>query len=250
MHTNTIDEVLVHLDKIIDDCMRHNSRVGYFAILYKRMTIAVKQGIAQNQFEDGSRMERLDVHFANRYLDAYYTYASGKQPTQSWQSAFNAVNNNDLAIVQHLLLGINAHINLDLGISAAAISNTDNIHALQGDFNKINIVIADVYSSLQAKLKKISWLTIFLKNINPKAADSIINFSIVKARDTAWNNALLLAHSGNQQVNIIQTTDAVVNKVATAIHSPGSITRFLLKWIVKAESKDVADNLRYLNEED
>lgn len=250
MHTNTIDEVIAHLDIIIEDCMQKSSRAGYFAILYKKMTLAVKKGIALNQFEDGDRMEKLDVHFANRYLDAYYAFASGKPLTQSWQSAFNAVQNNDLAIVQHLLLGINAHINLDLGISAAAISNRDNIHLLHNDYNKINVVIADVYGSLQNKLKKISWLTIFLKNISPNTADSIINFSISKARDTAWNNALLLVNSGNHQANVIQTADAVVHKVANAIQSPGRITKFLLKWIVKAESKDIANNLRYLNEND
>jgi hypothetical protein len=67
----TIDEVIARLDDIIADCKQRQSRIGYFAALYRRMTVEVQTGIAQKNFEDGNRMEQLDVIFANRYLQAY-----------------------------------------------------------------------------------------------------------------------------------------------------------------------------------
>lgn len=51
--------------------MTINDTAGYFAALYRKVTSRAKQGIADNEFEDGSRMEKLDVIFANPYINAY-----------------------------------------------------------------------------------------------------------------------------------------------------------------------------------
>jgi hypothetical protein len=123
---NTIDEVIALLDKIIVKSIQKNSRTGYFACLYRKMTIAVKEGMDKGAFEDGARMERLDVSFANRYLDAYNQYSKKAIITQSWQYAFDA-STQQLTTIQHLLLGMNAHINLDLGIAAAEVSKGADI---------------------------------------------------------------------------------------------------------------------------
>src|SRR4029453_653582 len=115
MQAKTLNEVITSLDAIIEDCIRVKSRRGYFACLYRKMTIAIRDAIISNVFEDGLRMEKLDVHFANGYLAAYNQYASGENATVSWQTAFDAAATDRLTVLQHLLLGINAHINLDLG---------------------------------------------------------------------------------------------------------------------------------------
>jgi hypothetical protein len=73
---NTIDQVLVRLEAIISDSIKTGNRAGYFAALYHKVTASVKEGIVNGRFEDGSRMERLDVIFANRYLDAYTAWDS------------------------------------------------------------------------------------------------------------------------------------------------------------------------------
>ncbi len=61
-----IDEVIARLTDIIDISRQESSRQGYFAALYRKVTINVKQGILNGRFEDGARMERLDVNFAVR----------------------------------------------------------------------------------------------------------------------------------------------------------------------------------------
>lgn len=66
----SIADVLLELDLIITRCIATNNRAGYFAALYRRMTAAVKKGIATNAFEDGERMEKLDIIFAKRYIEA------------------------------------------------------------------------------------------------------------------------------------------------------------------------------------
>ena len=73
MAATDIDGVIQQLDVIIDWAHRHKSRLGYFAALYRKVTLKVKEGISEGFFEDGERMERLDVVFANRYLDRNWT---------------------------------------------------------------------------------------------------------------------------------------------------------------------------------
>ena len=46
-------------------------------------------------------------------------------------------------ILQHLLLGMNAHINLDLGVCASELAEPGAIDAIRVDFDAVNDVLAD-----------------------------------------------------------------------------------------------------------
>lgn len=249
MQANTIDEVISCLDNIIADCKSRGSRIGYFSSLYRKMTIGVKEGIAKGLFEDGPRMERLDVIFANRYLDAYMSYSKGQETTASWQLAFDAAASDKLTVVQHLLLGVNAHINLDLGIAAAAVTDKDSLHLMEPDFTRINDIIAGMLGKVQDCLTKIAFPMYFIRRIEPERTQAVINFSIVKARETAWNNALILSEAGTQGIpQVIVATDHVVHNVARGIQAPGFFLGLLLGWVRLTESKDIAKNIGFLNE--
>ncbi|HEY6348039.1 MAG TPA: DUF5995 family protein, partial [Candidatus Angelobacter sp.] len=127
----TIEQVIQALDQIIDSAWTEKSRLGYFAALYRRVTRSVKQGIDQGKFQNGPLMEKLDVTFANRYLTAYEQFRSKQAPTLSWQLAFRSTSAWYPLIVQQLLIGINAHINLDLGIAAATVAPGDKLAGLK-----------------------------------------------------------------------------------------------------------------------
>ncbi|MBV5348354.1 hypothetical protein JZU61_01590, partial [bacterium] len=64
----TIEEVISALEIIIAESEQKKDPAGYFAALYQKVTIKVKEGIASGYFDDGPRMEQLDVLFAKRYL--------------------------------------------------------------------------------------------------------------------------------------------------------------------------------------
>jgi glucose/arabinose dehydrogenase len=151
MPASTIEEVITQLDEIIARSRREKSRVGFFAALYRQVTMNVKEGIASDRFEDGARMERLDVIFANRYLEALQHFRAGTPTGKCWQAAFQAAPSWRLLILQHLLLGINAHINLDLGAAAAQTCPGENLPALKRDFEEINAILSDL---LDKKLRE------------------------------------------------------------------------------------------------
>lgn len=80
---NTIDEVLARMDQIVDDCKSKQSRIGYFAILYRQVTRRIRDGILTDEFEDNTRMERLDVLFAGQFIEAYDAWQNDIRPTES-----------------------------------------------------------------------------------------------------------------------------------------------------------------------
>ena len=130
MPAQDIDEVIKELETITADAIRLNSRLGYFAALYYKVTCKVKQGIESGAFENGPRMEIFDVTFANRYLTAYTQWVNKQynQLSLSWKIAFEMTEQSSILVLQHLFLGMNAHINLDLGVAVATVAKTQISH--------------------------------------------------------------------------------------------------------------------------
>ena len=132
--TDTIDDVIADIAGVIARCTEESSRLGYFAALYYDVTVKVRQAIRAGAFEDGARMARLDVAFARRYLDAVAQYWRGDESTLAWQVAFRAGRRWSPNVLQHLLLGMNAHINLDLPVAAAQTAPGAQLTSLESDF--------------------------------------------------------------------------------------------------------------------
>ncbi len=238
----TIEEVIARLTDIITLSRQEPSRLGYFAALYRKVTISVKEGIRDGRFEDGARMERLDVNFANRYLEAYDLHRQGAQPTASWQISFEAAGHWRPIILQHLLLGINAHINLDLGIAAVETCPGDQLLTLKHDFDEINRVLADLVQPVQDEIGEVSPWIGFLEKIDPSADDAIINFSLDRARASAWNFAVKLNSLGeDEQIAAMKMRDQDVAALGRLVYKPGRVVLPLgLLAIRLRESNDIA----------
>ena len=218
----SIDEVIAQLTAIIEWSKQNNSRIGYFAALYRKVTIQVKKGIADNFFDDGPRMERLDIIFANRYIHACYQYQTGQIPTQSWVRAFNETEHWWPIVLQHLLMGMNAHINLDLGIAAAETMPTGELAGLKGDFDKINGVLAGLVGDVQKELAEIWPMLGLLNSALGSVEKVIINFSMEKARDAAWSFAEKLSPlSEEQRQQAIIDKDEMIALFSNVISHPG-----------------------------
>ncbi len=240
MTASTIDHVISQLSAIIEESKAKDSRQGYFAALYRRVTISVKEGIAAGRFHDGPRMERLDVIFANRYLDARARHLAGEPPTESWRFAFQQARRWRPMILQHLLLGMNAHINLDLGIAAAQTAPQGALHELERDFKEINTVLSELVDEMQERIGSVSpWLA-WAGRIGNKADDAIVNFSMQNARDAAWAFAQRLAPLGQEaQAAAIAARDLEVARFAKLVSNPGPFGSSLALFIRLRESSNI-----------
>lgn len=247
----TIDEVLADLDEVIDRARRDGSRIGYFPALYRTVTATVKRGIQEGYFDDGERMERFDVAFARLYFEALRAYRDGGTPARSWQVACEGVSRWRPIILQHLLTGMNAHINLDLGIAAARTAPGDDLPGLRRDFDRVNEVLASAMEEVRGQLAEVSpWLGL-LDRLGGRHDDAVIRFSIERARAEAWWFAVELApldptnHTG-PATGPIEVRDRRVAVLGRRILEPGLLQAPLLATRI-GEDDDISAVIDVLN---
>ena len=240
----TINEVIQYLDEIIEQSKIEQCAMGLFATLYREVTIQIKNGIENGLFEDGERMEKIDVIFANRYLKAYYQFKAKEKCSECWEFSFIKGEDYWPIVVQHLLLGINAHINLDLGIACAEVSTPESIFDLHSDYNKINEILSNLVEGVEKCLVEI-WPTLsYILKLSGKIDNFFIDFSMKTARDGAWKYAtefVLLPE--NQREASIQTRDIKITKIARLVSNPGYFVSSIFKFIRLFERGTVAQKI-------
>jgi hypothetical protein len=242
----TIDDVLVRMDQIVIECSEQQSRIGYFAILYRQITRRIKEGILRGEFEDNPRMETLDVLFAKRFTDAYDQWNSGMKPTESWKLAFEASKASKHLVLQHLFLGINAHINLDLGIAASETMNGKGLLGIQGDFNSINAILAELVDGVKSNISKVSPIFGWLIPLAKGRDEILLNFSIQVARNGAWKYAGEY-HADADKDFQISDRDRNIAALANKLISPGKLLAFLVAIVGFLEWKSVGRTMEQLD---
>lgn len=235
------------MDEIVAECKSNQSRIGYFSILYRRVTRRIRDGILAGEFEDNSRMEILDVLFAKRFIDAYELWKSGSKPTESWRLAFEASKNSENLVLQHLFLGINAHINLDLGIAASETMLGKDLAGIQGDFNKINGILAELVDEVKSNISTVSPIFGWLIPLAKGRDEMLLNFSIQLARDGAWKYAGEYHADSNKEFQI-RDRDINISKLAYKLINPGKFLAFIVKIVAFAEWKSVSKTIDQLDE--
>lgn len=243
----TIDEVIVILNTIIEEAIEDSTTLGYFAVLYCKVTEKVKEGIANGMFENGPRMEQLDVIFANRYIKAYYQYKNGEEASSCWEVAFKHADDFWMIVLQHLLLGMNAHINLDLGVAAAQVAPGDAIEDLKNDFNTINTILSGLVANVETALSDVWPILKWILKKTQKVDTFLIDFSMQEARNGAWKFAVSLAPLDSLALTQkIKERDASITKIADLITNPGYIPSLLFKILRLFERGSVVSKIEKL----
>lgn len=240
MPAKTIDEVISRLESIVDSATETGNPLGIFALVYLGVTKMVKQCVSDGYFEDCPRMERMDVIFANRYLDAYELFQQNKTCTNAWRTAFEAARRYDYITLQHLLMGMNAHINLDLGIAAAMAVPAAQLPSLKNDFFKINVLLCEQIEEMQDKLSQVSPLLFLLDLFGRKTDEKFAAFSLRKARAHAWIVANRLSKlPPPEQDAVISELDEYVSVLNRLITNPGIYSGSIIKVVKWFETRDV-----------
>ena len=246
----TIDDVLDNLDRVIEWSIRQGSTIGYFAVLYRRATLAVREAVIEGRFDNPSRMEQFDVISAQRYfnaLNAYFYPGEYDGLTLAWEVSFVGHMDSQSTMLQHMMTGLNAHICFDLGVAAAAIA-PDSLDRLEHDFNLINALVA---SQVRGMLKVVEKLSPEVRSIRRFVPNEVwlIRRLLIKFRTAAWLFAIGLAQQPNnareQTVHHACWTAALG---AWYLQPPPmlALLPLVVRTIVKRESRDVAENLRAL----
>ncbi len=168
---------------------------GVFTTAYLNITQSIGAAIEEDSFEDTLWSQNYLICFANLYRKAILNYEKDNVELvpKSWRCAFDLAKNQDGYVIQHLLLGINAHINHDLALALYKVKIDPNRVDKYKDHTDINVILEKATDGLKQSVSE-KYAPI-LKRIDRGLGtidDEITDFSIPKAREHAWSMAIAL----------------------------------------------------------
>jgi Family of unknown function (DUF5995) len=168
-----------------------NDGLACFNRMYRLVTELVRQRLGAQFFADPVWMDRLDVVFGNLYLAA--VDASVERPDEvppAWAALLERRSDARITPLQFALAGMNAHINRDLPLAVvnacADRVTTPDAGSHRADYEQINSVLEAVEQQIRESFEG------GLAYVVPGLQDVVANWDIQKARETAWQNALIL----------------------------------------------------------
>ncbi|MGN6791389.1 MAG: DUF5995 family protein [Streptosporangiaceae bacterium] len=229
--SGTIDEVIARMQRLLEPLAASKDPRQYFHATYLRTTLAVAAEIKRGGFIDAEWTERWDVAFARFYLDALEATIDGGQPARPWAIAFGAPA--DMPALNHVLFGMNAHINFDLPQALLAVITDEEfdepavIARREADHRHVDRVLAsrvagegDVLAGISGPGSRLNRL---LRPLNELGTRRFLR----ESRQKVWANAVVLSHarrSGHATYDsaVAQLSDLSAAKVA-ALQDTGQV---------------------------
>lgn len=220
-NARSLRDVASELEGVALDAARDGDRKGYFAALYVHVARRFADELDAGVFEHPELMQKLDVTFFDRYLAALRCCRNHEPVSGPWQVAFEAAEKSRYAVLQQLMLGMNAHILFDLGIAVADAIPRDELPALKRDFMTMNALLESLLGTVLRDMGDIfapyRWFQCLFGNIE----EQVIMFGMRGARDYAWSLAgSLAAASPTERTLIVARASRIAEGVARATCSP------------------------------
>jgi hypothetical protein len=242
----SLDDTIARLDEVVAEAVATESRLAVFPAMYRSVTTAVRDAVrAGGFFDDDARLEELSVVFAGYYLDAWDQRRSGDEPAAPWKLAFDAAESpHPRMVLQHLLLGMNAHINRDLGLATSDVAG-ERLAAAYGDFIRVNEILFDILDRLQAGLGQVSPRMSWLDRLGGPWDESVMRIGIRTARDLAWHFAEHLVDHGSPSETIREReADAVwLGRLIARRWSPVHVVGVMIARAETAPMREVVEAL-------
>jgi hypothetical protein len=161
--------------------------------------------------------------------------------SKCWLVSFRIAATWPPIILQHLLTGTNAHVNFDLGIAAQAVAPGSELASLEHDFNQINDILGGMIIKVRSDIEEVSpWIKL-LDRYASQTEDRLINFSLGKARESAWLVANMINSTPTDRLaRELSILDEGVAKLGSLIGSPKEWLISLGLYVIRIrESNDV-----------
>jgi hypothetical protein len=170
----------------------------FFHAAYLRTTQAIADEIACGGFADDGWVRQWDLAFAGFYLDVLDADQHGAAVPGPWRVAFDAARQqSELQPLQHVLFGLNAHINYDLPqalievISSADFDDPAVLSSREADHSHVDTVLQARVGAEDAELGAVSKVTVVDRLLRP--ANRVASRRILaEARTKVWRNAVAL----------------------------------------------------------
>ncbi len=197
-----VDDIVRGLERLEQQFLLRRDLRGVFATAYLQITRALERNMAAGSFIDPVWVTRYLVCFGNLYRRALLHYERGEVGAvpKAWRLSFDAARAGTGLVIQHLVLGINAHINHDLALALVEIGIDPERPQKYQDHTTVNQVLEGATATLKHPVSAMYAPVLHrLDRIAGRADDMVTTFSISKAREHAWTFAVALSSARGEQ---------------------------------------------------
>jgi len=220
----TTDPLLSQMKTRADRWKSEGDHRHIFLRCYSMMTGNMMQGIKAHRFKDEGWVSHLLHRFAAYYLDALEKYeAQDEQTPAVWKQVHDASRTQQLHVLQHLLLGINAHINYDLVLAIYDAMEPDwaglslqKLEVRMNDHDLVNRIIRETIDTVQDEV--IEREAPFMKVVDSlmgRVDEWLLAELITNWRTDVWNEscAMLAAENDHEREKLrITLEERVMSK--------------------------------------
>ncbi|WP_326696481.1 DUF5995 family protein [Streptomyces sp. NBC_01754] len=164
--------------------------VAVFNQVYLTVTEAVRGRIRDGSLTDPEALTALDVRFAERYLTAVDTEASGGRPPDCWRPLFACRHHPGVRPLQFALAGVNAHIGHDLAL--AVVDTCRTLGCAPEDLEDAFACVGDLLVTLEEEIREELMPGPDLLELADPLTHLAGAWSLERAREGAWAAARVL----------------------------------------------------------
>lgn len=199
-----------------------------FLSCYGMMTYNVLKAIRQGKFHDSEWAGRLLQRFAEYYFNALEAYEC--EPASSplvWRTVFDYAKFKEIWPLQHLLFGVNAHINFDLVLSLVDVLQPEWEKLSQeqrdkryADHCRVNLIIGQTIDAVQDQVLEPTMPALeWVDNLFGRADEWLISRLIAGWRERVWQDAVILLgiHDAAHRSEFIERVEKETLRLTQAI---------------------------------
>ena len=193
-----------------------NDRRAIFLDCYLHMTRNMLAALEAGEFHDTAWVGALLQRFAGHYFAAlhFYEQESAAAPAV-WRITHDAAREPQTMTLQHLFLGVNAHINYDLVLTVVEMlaaewptMDEDARSRCRADYSHVNQVIAHTIDAVQDEVVEpatppLKFLDDLLGPLDEWATEQVI----VAWRDEVWRHAVAMLEAPTPAAREAQRRD-------------------------------------------
>ncbi|MCI4669495.1 MAG: DUF5995 family protein [Bacteroidia bacterium] len=216
-------DIVNRMDSLAKEWENLNDNRAIFLRCYCMMTQNMVVALDAKRFQDEEWVRHMLGRFAEYYFDALACFDCGEEVPNAWKYVHEAAEQEDLHVLQHLFLGVNAHINYDLVLTLYEIlrpewymlpdSKRENRYK---DHLLVNTIIAETIDKVQDEVveKHAPGMDIIDKLMG-RLDEKLIAGMISNWRKSVWKHTLqLLESKGGEsvQAQILEIEEDVMKK--------------------------------------
>lgn len=243
--------VLARMDARLEELESTGDRRRVFLIVYRAMTEEMARRLPSAKFLDPDWTLSLTTRFAGMYFEADEAYEGKRDCPQPWQRAFELSGAPRTFVLEHALLGINAHISYDLprAVAATILEYGDNVDGptlpiaakiarRRYDYEIVNHLLAATTDPVQNLLKK--RLTPLLRVIDFAALrfdEYLAELALRFVRGQGWHMAVALAFAQSTEEedlireNLVSASMEMMRRIDVVSYLPHPLLRRAARFI-------------------